>query len=737
MSQKTLQQSQPASPQQPGAAVDAAPVADSAAGSGGFQDPLLECLLLLGRLEHRPCSATVLTAGLPLVDERLTPELFVRAAQRAGLSAKIVSRPLQQLSNLVLPAVLLLEGNNAVVLVNIDADNDQAVLLEPESGGESRRSLSELQPHYLGYAIFTRPQYQFDARTQELDTHHQGHWFWGVMARSWRIYRDVLLASLLINLFALANPLFVMNVYDRVVPNEALETLWVLAIGVSIVYGFDFLLKTLRAYFIEVAGKKSDVLLSSLIFERVLGTKLADRPASVGAFASQFREFESVRNFITSSTVTAFIDLPFVVLFLIVIGYVGGPLVFAPLFAIPVIVGYGLYVQRPLRRAVEQTFQASAQKNATLVETLTGLETVKTLGAEGRIQRLWEKSVGHLAQWGLRSRTLSSSAASVAGAVQQFTSVAVVVLGVYLIAEKALTMGALIACVLLTSRALAPMAQVASLLVNYHQTRTALDSLDHMVNKPQERDDKHHFIQRPEIKGAIHFDKVSFCYPGEQQPALDNVSFKIAPGERVAVIGRIGSGKSTLQKLVMGLYQPQQGAVLVDAIDIKQLDPADLRGSIGYVSQDITLFFGSVKDNIAYGAPHSDDVRIVRAADIAGLTEFVNSHPLGFQRPVGERGEALSGGQRQSIAIARAVLADPPVYLLDEPTTAMDHSSEELVLTRLREVLAEKTLLLVTHKTSLLSLVDRVLVLDRGKLIADGPKESVLAALRKGQLRVA
>ncbi|TQV85243.1 type I secretion system permease/ATPase [Exilibacterium tricleocarpae] len=707
-----------------------------------FHDPLLECLLLLCKLEQTPCSATALTAGLPLVEQCLTPELFVRAAARAGFSAKIVARPLGQLSNLVLPAVVLLDDNRAAVLVELDAERGVARLLESESGGERRCSVDDLGRHYSGYAIFTRPQYRFDARTRELETRagrrrQQGHWFWGVMAKSWRIYRDVLLASLLINLFVLANPLFVMNVYDRVVPNAALETLWVLAIGVSIVYGFDLLLKTLRAYFIEVAGKKSDILLSSLIFERVLGAKLADRPASVGAFASQFREFESVRNFITSSTVTAFIDLPFVVLFLAVIAYVGGPLVFGPLLAIPVIIGYGLFVQGPLRRAVEQTFQSSAQKNATLVETLTGIETVKTLGAEGRLQRLWEKSVGHLAQWGQQTRTLSNSAATVAGAVQQFTSVVVVVSGVYLIAEKELTVGALIACVLLTSRALAPMAQVASLLVNYHQTQTALRSLDDIVNKPQERDADRHFIQRPDVRGGVQFDKVSFCYPGEEVPALDNVSFKIAPGERVAVIGRIGSGKSTVQKLVMGLYQPQEGAVLVDDIDIKQIDPADLRSSIGYVSQDITLFFGSIKDNIAFGAPHCDDAQIVRAAEIAGLNEFINSHPLGFQRPVGERGEALSGGQRQSIGVARAVLNDPPLYLLDEPTTAMDHSSEARMLRQLHEHLQEKTLLLVTHKTSLLSLVDRILVLDRGKLLADGPKESVLAALKKGQLRVA
>ena len=711
---------------------------DSEAPHTEFHDPLLACLLLLAKLEHIPCSSSSVTAGLPLVEECLTPELFVRAAHRAGLAATIVERELDALSNMVLPAVLLLEGNRACVLTEVDREAGVAVVLESESGGQLNTRLTDLAQSYTGYAIFTRPEFRFDERTKEVRAQDdEGHWFWGVMGRSWRIYRDVLLASLLINVFALANPLFVMNVYDRVVPNEALETLWVLAIGIGVVYGFDLLLKTLRGYFIEVAGKKSDVLLSALIFERVLGARLADRPGSVGAFASQLREFETVRNFITSSTVTAFVDLPFVVLFLVVIAYVGGAVVWVPLVAIPLILVYAWLIQAPLRRSVEQTFQASAQKNATLVEALTGLETVKAMGAEGRVQRLWEQSVGHLALWGQKTRLLSNSATSVAGAVQQLASVAVVVVGVYLIADKELTVGALIACVLLTSRVLAPMGQVAGLMVNYQQTQTALTSLDQIVQKPQERDDDKAFVQRPYFEGAIQFDKVSFTYPDESQPSLDNVSFKLQPGERVAVIGRIGSGKTTLQKLMLGLYRPQQGAVLLDGVDSQQIDPADLRSNIGYVPQDVVLFYGSIKDNIAYGVPHADDVDILQAADIAGVSDFANAHPLGLQRPVGERGEALSGGQRQSVAVARALLNNPPIYLMDEPSTAMDSSTEEALKAKLSEATEGKTLVLITHKTSLLKLVDRILVLDRGRLVADGPKDAVLEALRKGQLRVA
>lgn len=711
-------------------------IAEGPAESASFCDPLLESLLIIARIEHLPISETSLTAGLPLVNERLTPKLFIRSAERAGLSAKVIERSLDQISTLVLPAVLLLENNDACVLTKLDSRSGKAEILDPHSNGKSVVELADLKERYSGYSIFCKPLHRYDERTQEIKVRQKGHWFWGVLGRSWRIYRDVLLASLFINLFAIANPLFVMNVYDRVVPNEAVETLWVLAIGVATVYFFDLVLKLLRGYFIEVAGKKSDVLLSAMIFERVLGARLEDKPMSVGSFASQLKDFESVRSFITSSTVTAFVDLPFTILFLLVIFYVGGPLVLVPLACIPIVIGYALFILKPLRKSVEETMQSSAQKNSTLVEALASLETVKGLGAEGRVQRAWEKSVGHLAYWGQKSRLLSNSAVTVAGTVVQLSSVAVIVSGVYLIAEKELTMGALIACVMLTSRALAPLSQLSSLLVNFEQTVTALDSLETIVAKAQERDEEKTFIKRPSFSGEVRFNKVSFAYPGEEHPSIETVSFTIKSRERVAIIGRMGSGKTTVQKLMMGLFQPTAGSVLIDGIDIKQLDPADLRHGVGYVPQDVSLFFGSVKDNIAYGTPHATDQQIVRAAEHSGVTSFVNKHPMGFQRPVGERGAFLSGGQRQSIGVARALIKDPSIYLFDEPSTGMDNSTEAKLKQSLMQVTQGKTVVLVTHKTSLLDLVDRIIVLENGKLIADGSKESVLDALKKGQIRV-
>jgi ATP-binding cassette subfamily C protein LapB len=699
-----------------------------------FDDPLLDCLVFLTRYYGRVYSHDALRAGLPLEDDRLTPGLFIRAAERAQLSARVVRRPIEKISSLVLPAVLLLNNRQSCVLMERSEAGDQLTIMQPESGeGAHKIARDELEQQYSGYAIFIRSEHRFDDRTPEVLRLHSRHWFWGTLLKSWRIYRDVLVSSLLINLFALASPLFVMNVYDRVVPNNAIETLWVLAIGIVIVYTFDVILRSLRGYFIDVAGKKSDILLSSMLFERVLGIRMAARPPSVGAFANNLREFESIRDFITSATVVTLVDLPFVVLFLLVIWFIGGPLVYVPLVAIPMVIVYGIVIQSPLRRSVEATYRASAQKGATLIESLTAVETIKHLGAESQLQRKWEQLTGHIAQWGVRSRLLSASVTNVATFFQQMSQVGIVVLGVYLIAEGELSMGALIAGVILVGRALAPMAQVANLAVRYHQAKTALGSLNSVMELPVERPEGKSFLSREQFSGDIELDDVTFAYPGEEKAALRNVSVKISAGEKVAIIGKVGSGKTTIEKLMQGFYDPDSGAVRIDGADLRQVDPADLRRSIGYVPQDIMLFYGSVRENIVLGAPYADDNDILHVAKIAGVMEFVNQHPHGFDMQVGERGEHLSGGQRQAIAIARALLVNPPVLMLDEPSNSMDNSTEAILKRQLSEYAKHKTLILVTHRSSLLDLVDRLIVIDGGRVIADGPKSQVLEALRQNR----
>lgn len=700
------------------------------------QDPLLECLVLLTQQSQRPFSAQVLVDGLPLVDGRLTPRLFLRAAARAGFAAKVAQRPLRKLSKLLLPAVLLLKDEQACILQKIDFAKSEAEIQQPESGGVMTLSLEELDALYTGFVIFLRAEYSFgETTTRELDD-RGGHWFWSTLWRSARIYRDVLLASLLINIFVLANPLFVMNVYDRVVPNNAVETLWVLAVGVLVVYLFDFGLKMLRAYFIEVAGKKSDVLLSARLFEKVMGLRYDAMPASVGAFASNLREFESIRNFLSSTTNTVLIDIPFMLLFLLVISWIGGPLVVVPAMAIPIILIYALIIKPRLRRSIEHTFTASAQKNGTLVESLTAMETLKTQRAASPMQGRWESAVGYIANWGLKSRMLSSSVANVAGFVQQLASVLLVIGGVYMIMEQTLSMGGLIACVILSGRAIAPLGQIAGLIAHYEQSLKALKTLDEIMALPDEHEAGRRYVHRPELKGGVEFKEVSFAYPATEYGALHGVSFRLQPGERVGLIGRIGSGKSTIQKLLLGLYRPADGAISIDGIDLNQIDPTDLRRSVGYVPQDVMLFAGTVRDNITIGLPHATDAQILTAARLAGVESFVNQHPLGFDMPVGERGGRLSGGQRQAVALARALLHEPSVLVLDEPSNSMDNASEEAMRRQLKGFIKNRTLLMVTHKMSLLDLVDRLIVVDAGRILADGPKDSVLEALKQGRLQV-
>lgn len=700
------------------------------------QDPLLACLVQLTKQNHKPFSPEVLCDGLPLENNRLTPKLFIRAAKRAGFSAQVLPRKLDDISPLVLPAVLLLDNDQACILQGFDEKTGDAVLIQPESGGEHSVSKSKLKESYTGYAIFVRLEYRFQEQVSKLLDGHKGHWFWGTIKRSAGIYRDVLIASFLVNLFVIANPLFVMNVYDRVVPNNAIETLWVLAAGIFAVYVFDFALKMLRSYFIEVAGKKGDVVLSSLLFEKVLSLKYSALPSSVGSFASNLREFDSIKNFLSSTTNVVLIDLPFSILFLLVISFIGGPLVIAPVVAIPLIILFSFIVRPSLRKAVEKTFASNAQKSSTLIESLTAMETAKTQRATSSLQLSWEQAVGYIAKWSLKSRMLSSLVVNFASFIQQMTSVAIVIMGVYLISERELTMGALIACVILSGRAIAPMSQVANLVIGFHQASTALKGLNEIMALPSEREEGQQFVHRETLKGAIEFKDVSFAYPGQEQKALDRVSFAVKPGEKVALIGRIGSGKSTVEKLVLGLYDANEGSVRIDGIDIKQIDPVDLRRNFGYMPQDIMLFSGTVRENIIIGSPQTEDERLVEVANLTGVSDMVNRHPQGFDMQVGERGASLSGGQRQTVAVARALVHEPSILILDEPTASMDNSSEEQIKKVLQSYTKKRTLLVVTHKMSLLSLVDRIIVMDGGRVVADGPKDAVLEALKQGRLQV-
>ncbi len=703
-----------------------------------IDDPLLDSLVILTKLEHHPFSAEALKAGLPLVENQLTPELFHRAAKRAGFNAKIVKRKLEKIPEIVLPAILILKNNQACVLTALDADKGKASILQPVDGESIAvdLSLSELQEQYSGYAIFVSREFSFDSRTAD-HLHIEGkHWFWHTIWQSKSIYRDVIIASFFINLFVIATPLYIRSIYDRVIPNNAMETLWVLSVGVGIIFLFEFILKTLRGHFIDVAGQKSDIVLSALIFEKVMALRMEVRPESVGAFSDNVKAFEVVRNFFSSATLAVFIDVPFFLLFLLVIYLFAGSMVYIPIVAMVLIITYSFIIRIPIKKITQKNFRGSIHKNATLIEGLSSVETLKTMGAEGHIQRKWEDSVGETAKYGLKIRMLSQSVGNFAGMVSQFSTVAVMILGVSLIASNDLTSGSLILCMMLTRRSISPMRRVASLLANYQQVKVVYHSLDKIMQLPVERTDNQKFIHRPVLRGKIEFKDVYFRYPKQEVDALKKVRFTIKPGEKVAFIGRIGSGKTTVEKLILGLYQPTQGQLRLDDVELSQIDPADLRRNIGYIPQDITLFHGTIRDNICIKAPYVSDQEILRVAEIAGVTAFTNRHPLGFDMPVKERGEGLSGGQRQSIAIARALLLSPPILVMDEPTNSMDNNSEKELTDKLMEEIKDRTVILITHRASLLKLVDRLIVMDNGEIVADGPKDQVLEALKQGRLKL-
>ena len=702
---------------------------------GGLTDTLLGCLLLACRAHGIATTKDALIAGLPLRNGKLTPALFKRAATRVNLSVTIVKKPIHEIRASLLPVTLLLSNDEACKLVGIDTVNQKASVIYPElNDAEVSVPLIEIAQQYSGYLIITKPKFAFDKRTPEVGKVRLRHWFWGTLAENKNIYRDVMVAAFIVNIFALAMPLFTMNVYDRVVPNRAVETLWVLAIGVAVIVVGDLILRTMRGYFLDWASTRIDIKLSARIMEQVLGLRMEQRPQSVGSFASNLRSFESVRDFITSATITTLIDVPFGLIFIGVIAWISPPMV------IPVVVGaiimllYAFSVQSKMHELSETMYRAGAVRNATLIESLVGLETVKALGIEGTMQRKWEHSAAYLSEVGSKLRLLSSSINNGSNAIQQITAISLILLGVYLVTSGNLTMGGLIACTMLASRALVPISQTAGLLTQYHTASTAMQSLDEIMNKPVERPLDSNFLSRPSFRGDIEFREVSFSYPNTQENALTKVSFKIKAGEHVALLGRMGSGKTTIHKLILGLYLPTEGAILIDGIDARQIDPAELRRCVGYVQQDTQLFYGSMRENLTITAPHVDDAAVLMAAHAGGIDEFINAHPKGFDLSVGERGETLSGGQKQGVGIARALISKPSIILLDEPTSAMDHSAEDAVKKRLMEAAVGKTVLLISHRSGLFDLANRIIVVDSGRVVADGAKDQVIEALRSGKI---
>jgi len=685
-------------------------------------------------------SHAVLISGLAKYGP-LTPSLALEALTQAGLTAKLVERPLMQLPEHLLPAVLLRRNGSACVLlgsrIEESAEHDAQVryrVVLPELGkGPVECTAAELGETYSGYALLVKPAAKVDARPDDVPTEPAGHWLLRTLWRYRSYYASAAVGAFLINVLGLASVFFTMNVYDRVVPNQAYVTLWSLAIGVAFAMLMEAVSRHVRAHVLDTAGKKADLVLGSLLFRQALAIRMEHRPASAGSFAHRLREFESVRDFATSATLSAVSDLPFVFLFVGVVFAVGGPLGWIPLMMIPLIVGLGAIVQWPLARAMRENLREASLKQGVLIESVDGLETLKAVGGEGAMRYRWDAFSAKTAAASMQSRQLSSMATSCVSFLQQMQTVAIVIVGVYLIGEGKLTQGALIGSVMLAGRVTAPLGQVMGLALRFQQAKTAMHSLNELMAMPVEHEPGQDFLAQPPLSGHVKLDGVSFEYPSaglqKNAPALDRVSVEIRPGERVAILGRVGSGKSTLLRLIARLYQPTAGKLLADGLDAAQIAPADWRRTFGYVGQDSRLFYGSLRENVTIGRPDVPATELLRVLKLTGLDALVARHPLGVNLQVGENGRDLSGGQRQLVALARSLIARPRTLLLDEPTSAMDSQTESQFIEHLKQASAGQTLVVVTHRTSLLALVDRIVIVEQGKIVMDGDKAHVLAAL--------
>ena len=662
-----------------------------------------------------------------LTSEAFDPKSAVSALRHVGFEATYGEMKLKKLRASHCPAIGFLKSGDAVVVHAIDEDGIVHLrrFSAEDQFGEEHLPQKELDAHLIPYFILARRVHATAKAKGKND------WFWGSLLQGKWLYGQVLIAAAITNFLGLSTSLFIMVVYDRVVPNEAIESLIALTIGVLIALGFDFIIKTLRAQFVDKAGKRADARMSRLIFDKILNMRLDNRRQKSGAMASIVREFDTLREFFTSATLVAVVDLPFIFLFIWVISLIAGPLALVPLIAVPLVILSGLVIQPFLARIAESTMETNMSKQSVLVETLNGLETVQATGSGRLMRRRFEEASDAQSDLSLKNRMLSNFAINSAASIQQLAQIATIFYGVFLIQDSTITMGAMIAAVILGGRTLAPLSQLASAMSRANGARQAYRALSAVMNDDADQQAQTRSrLSRPYLSGAVEFKNVSYTFPGASSPIIRNLSLKMPAGQKVAIVGRMGSGKSTMSRLISGLIEPSEGAVLIDGVDLRQIDKSDVRRNVGVMLQDTWLFSGTVKENLQMGFYEYDDAHVLNIAKISGVDDFVASHPQGYDMELRERGEGLSGGQRQSINLARALLHDPNLLVLDEPTSSMDTATEKSVIGRLKDWAGERTLVMVTHRNTLLELADRVLVMDQGAVVADTTPEKLKAQAR-------
>ncbi len=689
-------------------------------------DSLLESLVFLSTYYQRTASRESLLSGLPIHNKSMTIKDFMLSSKRIGLISKVVTRELKGISKLALPVVLILKKERSCVLLDIDFDKNEArVILPGLSEGETVMPVDQLHSEFTGQVIIIKPTYSFENKiSRDIVIPEPKKWFWGALKYNLPIYKRVIVAAVFINLFVLALPLFMKNVFDRVLPNNAIETLWAMAIGIIFIMVFDLIFNLLRAYYLGKAGKRADLIMSNKIFDQLLNIKLSEKPASTGQFVSRVQSFQSVRDFFTSATIATLVDIPFVILFIGVIFYFAGVIGWISVATVVIVLLFSWVMQKRIKKVIEKSSKEEQLRQTTLNEAVAGLEIIKSVRAQNRMKTHWDESLNKTLYYGEKSQFLSQFTTQTTGLIAKFSTIGIIVAGVYLSLAGDMSMGGIIAAMMLNTRVVAPISQIVGMIIRYDQTMLSLQNIDEIMMMEVEREDKT-YISRPNLKGDIEFKDVSFAYKGQNFDTLKNINLTIKEGEKVAILGRIGSGKSTLSKLIMNLYSPTKGSVLIDSTDIRQIDPADLRRAIGCVPQEPFLFMGSVKDNITIGEQYVTDEEVLEASKAAGVHEFLGKHEAGYDLLVGERGEGLSGGERQSVTLARAIITNPNIMILDEPTNSMDKQTEQAFMKKMKTLISDQTVILITHKMSVLSLVDRVIILDDGKVIADGPKEQV------------
>ena len=696
-------------------------------------DELVDCIAHAARHFDRPPGIIGLRAGLA-VDEsgRLPFHQAESALDQIGLLTDHVRGRLDKWRPGNLPAILPLKEGRFLLL--LEMRQGDALVHLPNASEPVWAPLGDLEPYFTGEALVVMADHGRErAEERPWDERARQHWFWREVWRARGSFGYVMLAAVIINLLAFALPLFTMNVYDRIIPNKAASSLWVLGIGVILAFSLDFALRLARARLVDEAGREIDERLSQRLFEKVMNTPLASRAGSTGALARRVSEFESVREFFTSTTVVLAIDLLFLFLFVGVIALLGGWLAIVPVVMMGIMATAGFFLQRSMASLSRDAQADSSLQSAALVEAIGGIETLKACRAEGRMLERWRRYARMSAATQEKLRRLSSTSVTLAALCQQVTSISLVIGGFYMFAAGDISMGAIIAIVMLAGRSLAPVGQLAFVMVRARQAMTTLGSLQTLIDQPDERLDGARGIIPKVRRGSIVMQDLEFAYPGASQPSLRGINLRIEPGERIGIIGRVASGKSTLGRVVCGLYPPTGGVLSIDDIDSRQYHPHELRSAFRYVGQDAELFSGSVRENLLLGAREADDAKLLEALERSGASRFFGRDAAGFDLHIGERGNRLSGGQRSFLVLARALVEPAKLLFLDEPTGAMDNQTENLFIDHLEKVLEpEQTLIVSTHRHALLRIVDRLIVIDQGTVLADGPRDQIIGQLQRG-----